>query len=144
MVPWACRLWYGSCMNIHVLLQMCELYIYIEGCNACLSMVCVCVCVCACVCVCVCVRVCVCVCVRVRACVCVNAPTSSKALQEDTKALISSLEVPEVHSQVVGRQVRAIITVHRDGVDVVGVRVGEYSSGHGLNGDVVVDLDGHL
>ena len=94
--------------------------------------------------VCVCVCACACVCVCVYHYVCVNAPTSSTALQEDTKALISSLEVPEVHSQVVGRQVRAIITVHRDGVDVVGVRVGEYSSGHGLNGDVIVDLDGHL
>ena len=57
--------------------------------------------------------------------------------------MISSLQVPEVDSEVVCRQVGAIIAVDGYGVDVVSVCVAEYSAGHGFDGDIVLHLDGH-
>ena len=61
---------------------------------------------------------------------------------EDTEALIGDLEVPDVQSEIVCGEVSAVVAVHGDGVDVVGVSVGEYSPGHGLHGAVVLDLLG--
>ena len=51
-------------------------------------------------------------------------------VDEDTKALVCSLQVPEVHSKIVGREVRAVITVHRDGVNVIRVCIRKNPSGH--------------
>ena len=59
---------------------------------------------------------------------------------EDTKALVGDLEMPDVNPQVVCREVRRIVTVHRYGVDVVGVGVGEYSPRQGLHRDVPLAL----
>lgn len=38
---------------------------------------------------------------------------------KDTETLICSLNVPEVDAQIISRQVRLLVTVNRDGVDVV-------------------------
>ena len=62
---------------------------------------------------------------------------------QDTEALVCSLQVPKVQSEVIGREVRAVVAVDRDGVDVVGVCVGEHPPGHGLNGDIILHFDGH-
>ena len=51
-------------------------------------------------------------------------------VDEDTKALVCSLQVPEVHSKIVGRKVCAVITVHRDGVDVIRVCIRKNPSRH--------------
>ena len=63
--------------------------------------------------------------------------------KEDTEALVCSLQVPQIHTEVVSRQVSAVVAVDGYGVDVVGVCIGEYSPGHGLDGDVVLDLHRH-
>lgn len=41
-----------------------------------------------------------------------------------TKTLVASIEVPEVNAQIVRRNVRFLVRVDRDGMDVVGVGVG--------------------
>lgn len=62
---------------------------------------------------------------------------------KDTEALVSSLQIPQVYSEVVCGQIRAIITIDSNGVDVVGVCVAEDATRHGLYGDVILDFDRH-
>lgn len=63
---------------------------------------------------------------------------------KDTEAPIGDLQVPEVDAQVVGRQVRGVVAVDGDGVDVVGVRVGERPARAGLHHQVHGLQRGHL
>ena len=44
---------------------------------------------------------------------------------DDVEGLIGALHVPQVDAEVVGREVGLRVRVHRDGVDVVCVGVGE-------------------
>lgn len=46
---------------------------------------------------------------------------------KDTEAAISDVQMPEVDPQVIGWHVGLVVGVDRDGVDVVGVGVGEHS-----------------
>jgi hypothetical protein len=65
--------------------------------------------------------------------------------QELTKTLISDFNVPQVNSQIVGGHERLLVAVQRDRVDVIGVRVGEHTLGHGLDlGAVHVLDDGYV
>ena len=73
-------------------------------------------------------------------CVCVCVRVFQGRRWEDTKALVGDLEMPDVNPQVICREVRRIVTVHRYGVDVVGVGVGEYSPRQGLDRDVLLAL----
>lgn len=59
---------------------------------------------------------------------------------KDTEALVSDLQMPEIYSEVVCREVRAVVAVHRDRVDVVGVGIGKYPPGHGLDRNVILDF----
>lgn len=47
--------------------------------------------------------------------------------QKDTEAAVRDVQVPEVDPQVIGRHVGLVVGVDGDGVDVVGVGVGEHS-----------------
>lgn len=42
---------------------------------------------------------------------------------KDTETLIRRLNVPEVNAQIIGRQIRLLVTVNRDRVDVVRMSV---------------------
>ena len=44
---------------------------------------------------------------------------------KDTEALVGDLQMPEVDPEIVSGHVGLLVTVDRDGVDVVGVCVGE-------------------
>lgn len=46
---------------------------------------------------------------------------------QDTEAAVGDLQVPQVDAQVVGGQVRLVVAVYRDGVDVVSVSVCEHT-----------------
>lgn len=57
---------------------------------------------------------------------------------DDVEALVLNVQVPEVYPQIIGRDKRLPIAVHRDAVDVVGVRVGVRSAWHGGNNRIVM------
>lgn len=63
--------------------------------------------------------------------------------QKDTEALIRDLQVPQVDPEVVGRQIRLLVAVHRYGVDVVSVGVGEDAAGGGLHHQLHGSHRGH-
>jgi len=46
---------------------------------------------------------------------------------KDTEALVAEGQVPQVDAQIVGRQKRFLVAVHRQRVDVVRVRVGKHA-----------------
>lgn len=48
--------------------------------------------------------------------------------RKDTEAAVGDVQMPEVDPQVVRRHVGLVVGVDRDGVDVVGVGVGEHSA----------------
>lgn len=52
---------------------------------------------------------------------------ASPPLQKDTEAAVRDVQVPEVDPQVIRRHVGLVVRVDGDGVDVVGVGVGEHS-----------------
>lgn len=52
---------------------------------------------------------------------------------EDTEAAIGDLQIPQVYPEVIGGDERLKVRVDRDGVDVVGVCVAEYTPGCSLN-----------
>lgn len=67
----------------------------------------------------------------------VNILTSAPPLREgrfspspkkDTEAAVRDVQVPEVDPQVIRRHVGLVVGVDRDGVDMVGVGVGEHSA----------------
>lgn len=64
--------------------------------------------------------------------------------QKDTEAPVGDFQVPEVDAEVVCRQVRGVVAVDGDGVDVVGVCVGEHPPGSGLHHQVHGPKHGHL
>lgn len=64
--------------------------------------------------------------------------------EKDTEAAVSDLEVPKVNAQVICRQVRFVVTVDRDGVDVVGVSVGEHPAWAGFHHEVHGYQNWHL
>lgn len=47
---------------------------------------------------------------------------------KDTEAAVGDVQVPEVDPQVISWHVGLIVGVDRDGVDVIGVGVGEHSA----------------
>lgn len=51
----------------------------------------------------------------------------SPRFQKDTEAAVGDVQVPEVDPQVISRHVGLVVGVDGDGVDVVGVGVGEHS-----------------
>lgn len=53
--------------------------------------------------------------------------------KEDTEAAVSDLQIPQVHSEVIGGYEGLEVRVHGDGVDVVGVGVAEHSPGCGFD-----------
>lgn len=55
---------------------------------------------------------------------------------KDTEAAVGDVQVPEVDPQVIGWHVGLVVGVDRDGVDVVGVGVGEHSPGAHLHHQV--------
>lgn len=57
-----------------------------------------------------------------------------------TKALISDLQIPEVDAQLIGANVRLLVAVHADGVDMKGVSVGELPPEAGLHHRVDGDV----
>ena len=56
-----------------------------------------------------------------------------QCLLKDTEAAVGDLQVPQVDPEVICGDVRLEVGVDRDGVDVVGVGVGEYSAWRGLH-----------
>lgn len=58
-----------------------------------------------------------------------------------TKALIGDLQVPEIDAQLIGGNVRLLVAVDADRVDMKGVSIGELPPQTGLhhrvNGDVL-------
>lgn len=44
--------------------------------------------------------------------------------KQDTEASVGEVQVPQIDPEVIGRQIRLVVTVDGDGVDVVGVSVG--------------------
>ena len=63
---------------------------------------------------------------------------------KDTEAAVGDAEVPHVDPEVVSRQVRLSIAIDGDGVDMVGVAIGEDASGPHLNHKVGGFQHGHL
>lgn len=55
---------------------------------------------------------------------------------KDTEAAVGDLQVPEVDAEVVRGQIRLVVAVDRDGVDMVGVSVGEHPPGTGFHHEV--------
>ena len=70
-------------------------------------------------------------------CVCVRERERER---EDTEALVSDLQVPDIYSQIVSREVGGVIAVHRYRVDVVGMCIGEYPPGQSLHRDILLTL----
>jgi hypothetical protein len=56
----------------------------------------------------------------------------------NVEALVLNVEVPKVDSQIIAADKGFPVTVHRDAVNVIGVRVGVCSAWHGGNDRVVV------
>jgi len=63
---------------------------------------------------------------------------------KDTETLICDFKVPQVYPQVVCRHVGLVVTVDGDGVDVVGMSVGEHPAGGGLHHQVHGPEHGYL
>lgn len=63
---------------------------------------------------------------------------------QDAEAAIGDLQVPQVDAKVVGRQVRLVVAVDRDGVDVVSVGVGKNAAGTRLHHQVHGSEHRHL
>ncbi len=61
---------------------------------------------------------------------------------KDTKTLVGALQMPDVDSQVICRQIGSFVAVDRNRIDVVGVGVGEYSPWESLHRDVLFNLFG--
>lgn len=57
---------------------------------------------------------------------------------DNVEALILDVQVPEVYPQVVRRDKGLSVAVHRDAVNVVGVRIGVCSARHGGHNSIVV------
>lgn len=57
---------------------------------------------------------------------------------DNVEALILDVQVPEVYPQVIRRNEGLSVAVHRDAVDVVGVRIGVCSARHGRHNSIVV------
>lgn len=55
---------------------------------------------------------------------------------KDTEAAVGDLEVPQVDAEVVCGQIRLVVTVDWDRVDMIGVSVGEYPAGTGFHHEV--------
>lgn len=53
-------------------------------------------------------------------------------VKKDTEAAVRDAQVPHIDAEVIGRQVGLPVAVDRDGVDMVGVSVGEDSPGSNL------------
>lgn len=49
--------------------------------------------------------------------------------------------MPQINAQIVSGHERLLIAIERDRIDVIGVRVGEYTLGYGLDLDAVEILD---
>ena len=54
-----------------------------------------------------------------------------------TEAPVTNIEVPEVDPEVVGRDVRLLVRVHRDGVNMICVRVSVHLAWYGSD-DVIL------
>lgn len=63
---------------------------------------------------------------------------------EDTEAAVRDAQVPHIDAEVISRQVRLPVTVDWDGVDMVGVTIGEHSSGTDLYHQICRFQHGHL
>lgn len=56
-----------------------------------------------------------------------------KTSRKDTEAAVSDAQMPHIDTQVISGQVGFPITVDRDGVDMIGMTIGEHSSGADLD-----------
>lgn len=65
-----------------------------------------------------------------------NKASGGDAAFKDTEAAVGDLQVPEVDAEVVCRQIRLVVAVDRDGVDMIGVSVGKHPPGTGLHHQV--------
>lgn len=66
----------------------------------------------------------------------VHLKNFSALISEDTEAAVGDVQMPEVDPQVIGWHVGLVVGVDGDGVDVVGVGVGEHSARAHLHHEV--------